>query len=81
LTPAERVAGSFCLLARHRGSATATHPVRCRFCDIDLPQLEADVHSGDGTDFASFMQLPERRRREMVQGAAAIPIASWMDGL
>jgi len=81
VTPAERVAGAMCLLSRHRGAPTATHPVKCRFCAVDLPQLEQDVHSGDDTIMSSFMALPSRRRAEMVQGAAVIPIASWMDGL
>ena len=80
MTPAERVAGAMCLLSRHRGAPTATHPVRCRFCSVDLPELEQMVHADDGA-MTMFMQLPERRRKELVAAAAELPIASWLDGL
>ena len=81
MTPAERVAGAHCLIARHRGRETASHPTRCRFCSVDLPQLEAEVHDDDGSGMALFMQLPERRRRELVTDAAQIHVAAWMEGI
>lgn len=82
MSPAERIAGARCILARHRGKATATHPVRCRFCSVDLAQLEHDVHTdGDNEAMTIFMSLPDSHRKKMVEDAAEIPIASWFDEL
>lgn len=80
MTPAERVAGAYCVLARHRGQATTTHPVRCRFCDVELAELERRVllvADGEG----DFRRLPPSAREKLVTEAAARPLPSWIDEL